>query len=172
MNAIMKQYLNCLLTLALSVGVYPAMALAVPGIVVKVPLYPVGSFEAKTAKVLGKGAKKGNKYVAKEIKVPVATLVTGISLRDKHLREKLKFKQYPHIIAKNIQAENGSGKATLVVMNSTKAVEFKYKDVGDGLAEATFQLHLPDFKINDVSYKGVGVEDTIEVIATIPYDKN
>lgn len=145
---------------------------AAAGVVVKVPLYPVGSFEAKSAKIVGKGTKKGNKYSAKEVKVQVQTLATGISLRDKHLREKLKYKEHPFIIAKDIHAENGSGKATLVVMGISKPVDFKFKDVGPGLAEATFSLNLPDFKIEDVSYKGVGVEDTIEVIATIPYDKN
>lgn len=141
-----------------------------PSVTVKVGLFPAGSFEVVSREVVGKGVKKSGQYRAAEIKVPVKSLETGMSLRDTHLREKLLESQHPYIIAKDVMAKDGKGTAEIAIAGVSQKISFTYKDLRPGLAEASFNLKLPDFKISGISYKGVGVEDEILLIVTVPYD--
>jgi hypothetical protein len=152
-------------------GCFSTVAVAEQSILVKVALFPVGSFDMTSPMITGKGIKKGDTYTAAELKVPLSSLKTGISLRDEHMREKLLEKQYPDILVTDIAASNGKGTANISIKGVKKPIEFTYKDAGDGTAEATFPLNLPDFKIEGISFKGVGVEDKVEVIAKIDYEK-
>jgi len=148
-----------------------SIVFASQGVVVKVSLFPVGSFDMESDQINGKGVKNGNTYSAKELKVPLASLKTGISLRDEHLREKLLEKEHPYISVTDITASDGKGVGTINVKGTSKQIKFTYKDAGDGTAEAKFPLNLPDFKIEGISFKGVGVEDEVQVIAKITYDQ-
>ncbi|MGE0172478.1 MAG: YceI family protein [Oligoflexales bacterium] len=143
---------------------------ATPEAMAKVTLFPAGSFEAKTSSVIGTLKKAGTAYTGNEIKIPVETLKTGISLRDKHLGEKLEAKKFPYIIANNINATGDKGKANIQISGVTKEVDFELKDLGNNTAQVIFTLNLPDFKIEGISYKGVGVEDKTEVTAIVPYE--
>lgn len=148
----------------------PSLFAAAPNVVVKVSLFPAGSFEAKSDKIEGKGHKVGETYTATEVKVPIASLDSGLDLRNEHMRKRLNPHGETHILVKNIKATKESGTATIVIAGVAKEVSFKAKDNSDGTATATFELNLPDFAIKDVNYKGVGVEDTVAVEATIAYD--
>lgn len=148
----------------------PAAFGATPNVAVKVSLFPAGSFEIKSDKIEGKGKKVGDTYTADEVKVPIASLDTGIDLRNEHMRKRLNPHGETHIIVKNIKATKDSGKATLVVAGVSKEVSFKSKDNGDGTATANFELNLPDYEIKDINFKGVGVEDKVAVEATIAYE--
>lgn len=147
-------------------------ASAKQGVVVKVSLFPIGNFDMESDQIEGKGVKTGSSYAAKELKVPLSSLKTGISLRDEHMREKLLEKEHPAIIVRDIVASDGKGTATLTVKGITQPIKFTYKDAGDGTAEATFPVNLPDYKIEGISFKGVGVEDEVQVIAKIEYEQN
>lgn len=140
------------------------------GIVAKVGLNPMGSFEAKSDKVMGKGKKGKHLITALEIRVPVSSLKTGMSLRDKHLKEHLESDKYKFIIVRDIKAENSKGTAKVTLRNVTKPVNFIYKNVGEGLAEATFKINLKEFGFEGINYLGVGVRDEVVIIATLPYE--
>ncbi len=121
--------------------------------------------------LIGKGTKKGDSYSAAELKVPVDSLKTGVGMRDDQLKKTLNSKKYPYIIVKNVKASAGKGTATIMINGITKPVSYTFKDSGSGTAVATFKLNLPDFKLENINFKGVGVEDEVEVNATVPYAK-
>jgi polyisoprenoid-binding protein YceI len=146
-----------------------ATAHAEAPIKVKVTVFPMGSFQITGDKVEGMGAKKGAEYSAKELKVPVDSLKTQMSLRDTHMKKKLESDKYKYITVSNVKAKDGKGTADINIHNVTKPVSFTYKDDGPGKATATFKLHLKDFNLTDINYKGAGVEDEVEVAATVPY---
>ena len=136
---------------------------------VKVSLYPVSSFEITADRVQGLGKKSAASYSASEIKVPVQSLKTGMSLRDRHLHEKLEAEKYKFITVANIRASGGKGTAKITIRNVSKDISYKYVEASAGKATASFKLSLKDFGFTDINYKGVGVEDEVEVTATIPY---
>ena len=140
-------------------------------VVAKVSLFPAGSFETKSSSLEGKFTKEGDAFTAKEIKVPVSTLETGITLRDDHMRKRLNETQYPFVLVEDVTANKESGSASIAIAGVKKPVAFKLTDLGSGLAQITFSVALPDFKIAGINYMGVGVEDQIDVAATIPYDQ-
>ncbi|MGE0174710.1 MAG: YceI family protein [Oligoflexales bacterium] len=164
-----KRILNLLSIFCLAVPMGVAYAES-PGTLAKITLSPVGSFDVKSPTIVGKLVRKGSVFSASELKVPVESLKTGISLRDTHLKEKLNEKKHPFIIANNVAATSDKGKASIMIAGVTKEIEFKIKDLGSNLAQATFTLVLPEFKLSGISYKGVGVEDETEVTAVIPYE--
>lgn len=140
------------------------------GVVAKVDLFPAGSFTAAFQPLEGRGHKSGDRYTAKELKVDVKTVTTGFALRDKHLLEKLEANKYPFIRVSNVSAQDGKGTAKISIKGITKDLSYSYEILSEGLAKAKFNLSLADFKITGVSYQGVGVEDTLELVATVAYD--
>lgn len=136
---------------------------------VAVEFFPVGSFTITSTTVQGTGRKVGATFTATELSVPVSSLDTGIKLRTTHMQEKLKASQYPLITAKQISAQNGSGKAVLTIMHSSRPITFTYQDLGNQRAQATFKLTLSDFELRGINYRGVGVQDEVEVTVTMPY---
>lgn len=136
----------------------------------KVALFPVGSFEVTSNQIEGKLEKSGDHFRAEAIKVPVASLQTGIKLRDQHLREKLKEEKYSHIVVSKIEAKGGLGKAQLTIGEVSNNIEFKLKELAEQQVQANFKIRLPDYKITGISYKGVGVEDEVEITAILPYE--
>jgi polyisoprenoid-binding protein YceI len=160
---------KALFAVALS-AVWPAAGFAAEGpIKAAVTLYPMGSFTIAGDHVVGSGEKKGDNYSAKEIKIAVDSLKTGMSLRDKHFHEKLESKKFPYIIVTDIKATKGTGTAKMTVRDVTKDVKFTFKDDGGGKATADYKINLKDYGISGVSYNGVGVEDEVSITATIPY---
>jgi len=136
-------------------------------VVVKVSLSPAGSFEAKTSKVRGEIKKEGTKFIAESLSIKVDDLKTGIDLRDEHFKKHLNYDKFPKIVMNKIVAENGKGTGELVVNDTTNKVEFTYKNVSDKKLEATFKVKASSFKLKEAKYLEIGVDDDVEIVATI-----
>ena len=139
---------------------------------IDVALSPAGSFTITSSKIKGKVYIDGNgKISAKNIKVPVKTLKTGIELRDNHLKKKLGHEKDKKAVLLLVEAKgvSGKGKAKFRVLNKEQIVDFTYKKVSERLGEATFSLKLDTFGISGISYMGVGVKNTVNVKVKLPF---
>ena len=101
-----------------------------------------------------------------EIYVPTNKLTTGIDLRDEHMRERIKNEI---VMVKSATGSGGSGKGIIIVRDVEKEFKFTYKVLNQKYLRATFELNLSDFKIPNLSYMGVGVEEVIKLEITLPY---
>ena len=156
------------LALFLSFSVHAAS----PSVKIYVTLSPAGDFVAETEAVSGNAVvNEAGGVEASNIKVAVKTLKTGINLRDQHLINKyLEADKYPDVILKIGKGAGGKGEAILVVKGKEGKVSGTYGTNANFL-KAEFTLKLSDFGIIDVSYKGVGVEEEIKVVAIVPLVK-
>lgn len=132
-----------------------------------IELTPAGSFKVKCSEIEGFAKKQGSKYVAQNIKVNVAKLKTGVSLRDKHTKDRLEVKKFPEVVLLSAEGENGKGTGKIKIKNIVKDISGSFKVTGKELT-AKFKVHLPDFKIKDIRYLGVGVEDDVVVVVSVP----
>ncbi len=157
----MKLVLVIFSTLVLSIEAYSEVK-------IDVKLNPAGSFVAETKKIRGYAYKTKTGVAAENVEVDVNSITTGMSLRDKHLKERLDSKKFPK--AKLIKAvgKNGSGKAKIEIKGIQKIYSGKYTVDGENL-KASFEIDLEkDLNIKDVSYMSVGVNDKIVVNITLP----
>lgn len=134
---------------------------------VKMSLSPAGSFEASTTKVKGEVKKDGNKLTAESIWVKIEELKTGIDLRDEHFHKHLNFEKSPKITLNKVVAENGKGSGELTVNEVTNKIDFTYKNISDKKIEATFTVKPSAFKLKEAKYLEIGVDDEVEVVATM-----
>jgi len=150
-------------------------------ILVLVPLKPGGAFEAKTSSVSGELTPGTSRplALAGELTSELATLETGISLRDRHLRERyLEVERGPgfdRAVLSEIVLENADDSGfrgptgftgMLLLHGVTRAVEGKgeIRTAGPGVrVEASFSLTLTDFAIEPPQYMGVGVTNKVAV---------
>ena len=135
--------------------------------VVDVTLVPAGSFKAETKKVKGKAYKSATGVTAENITVDLTTLTTGISLRDKHLKDRLMVNTYPEAVLTKASGRSGKGKGIIEIKGKKQQVAGTYKIVGNKL-EAEFKMNLPKLDIKDVKYMGVGVSEDVTVRVTVP----
>lgn len=122
---------------------------------------------------------KGAKGITGEISVPMDKFVSGIDLRDEHMKEKyFEVKKYPEAVLKvtsfeldsSGQAKEKPFKGTLKFHGIDKEVSGTASLVNEGTKqtiEATFPLTLSDFKIDVPTYAGVKVADTVVVEAKL-----
>lgn len=142
--------------------------LANQGIITSVSLSPAGSFEVRSPRIRGAATKNGDGSLsARQLRVSVNSLVTGIELRDEHLRDKLKASEYSDIIVSNAQGESGRGSADLNIAGVQRKIAFTYTERGS-VVEVDFHINLRDFSISGISYMGVGVRDQVRVKAYVP----
>lgn len=137
-----------------------------PGALISVELSPAGSFQIQS-RVSGFLMQKDNMLVADKITASVSSFKTGMDLRDDHTKEKLNYKKYTQVEALNIKAQGGKGTAIIKIMDIQKPVSFTYSDVGENLAKAKFNISLKDYGIGGINFKGVGVEDKVEIEVTL-----
>lgn len=162
---LMKIVTTALLTTALS-----NVALA-QSAEVDVSLTPAGDFVAKTSDIKGSVKQKGDSVMAENVVVSLKNLKTGISLRDKHARDKyLEVNKYPTMTLVKAIGKNGKGKGRIRYRGVQKDVTGTYKINGNKL-DAEFPLKLSDFKINGIKYMGVGVDDVVKVRVSLPIAK-
>jgi len=139
---------------------------------IDVALSPAGSFTITSKKIKGKVYidSKGE-ISAKNIKIPVKTLKTGIELRDGHLKKKLGYESNKKAVLLLVEAKgnNGKGKAKFKVLNKEQTVSFTYNRLTEKLGEASFSLELDSFGISGISYMGVGVKNVVNVKVTLPF---
>jgi hypothetical protein len=136
-------------------------------LLVKITLSPAGSFEAKTPKLRGDVVKSGEKYTAESLWVKTNDLKTGIDLRDDHFHKHLNFEKNPKITLNNVEAQNGSGFGMLTVNGVMNKINFTYKSVADKKIEAVFKVKPSLFKLKEAKYFEIGVDDEVEIIASL-----
>jgi polyisoprenoid-binding protein YceI len=137
-------------------------------VTVHVRLSPAGSFEATTEQLEGEVLTQEGKVRARELKVPLDTLKTGIALRDEHMKEKyLETKKYPYAVLRLGRGQEGRGSAKLVIRNIEKEISGEYK-LSEGYIEASFRISLAEFGIKGVRYMGVGVRDEVTISVKAP----
>jgi polyisoprenoid-binding protein YceI len=162
----------------------PAWQIGSPAVTVTCPLTVGGRFEAKT-KALGGRLEVDAANPARlsgSLSVDLATLETGISLRDAHLRDRYleigKGDGYSHAVLSDItlvsgQAATVNGRTeftgTLRVHGTTRPVRGQATVTRTGTrvtVDATFPVSLTAFTIPEPRYLGVGVRDEVRVRAT------
>ncbi|AZZ38392.1 YceI family protein [Bdellovibrio sp. qaytius] len=136
-------------------------------VTVDVVLNPMGNFKAKTDSISGVAEVTGTDVSAKNVRVDLRTLKTGIEVRDKHTQKHLHTDKFPEAILSIAKGKNGKGIGRISINGQEKEIKGTYKIVGKNL-EADFSLNLPDFKITDINYMGVGVEDEVKLHVIIP----
>ena len=132
---------------------------------------------------------KSDQVIVKEegariaVSVPLATLDTGIDLRNRHMREKyLETDKYPNatlVVDRSsikLPAEGastqGSGTGQMTIHGKTKPVTFQYvirREKGVYVAEGKVPLNMKEFDINIPSYLGVTVKPDIETAVTFRF---
>ena len=177
-------YLAALGLLALSPGSSPAAQGSSFGVEsgdvrVVVPLKPGGAFEAKTSSISGTLVLGGAKpaLLTGELFVDLATLDSGIDLRNHHLREKYlevqKGQGFSRAVLSEILLTDADGEAfqgptgftgTLLIHGVSRPVKgtAEIRRVGTSVrVEAKCPLDLTDFAITPPEYLGVGVANKI-----------
>lgn len=118
--------------------------------------------------------------------LPLATLKTGIDLRDKHMREKyLETDKYPNaelavdwstikLPAKGeTSTQTVPGKMSLHGKTHDVSVTYTVKNTGDVYeTSGTVPLNLKDYDVNIPSYLGVTVKPDIETATSFSFKKN
>jgi len=136
---------------------------------IDVNLSPAGSFSAKSKKIKGNAFFKDKKIQATDVEVNTEEFETGIELRDEHFKKRLQSKKYPTAKMTDIEGSNGKGQGTLHLMGKKTKIKFKYKvSKKKNMAKAKFKLNIKEYGIKDVSYMGVGVEDSVSVLVVLP----
>jgi len=123
-----------------------------------------GAGVAAEGKLLAEGGK-----VSGDLTVKLADLVTGIELRDRHLKEKyLQVDKYPtaKLTLKDVayvQAKPGVADGVLTIKDQAKPVKVDFTLAGKDLV-AKIKLSIKDYPAIGVpSYLGVTVADEVEV---------
>lgn len=140
---------------------------------IQVTLEPAGSFSAKSRQVNVEQSLQltGTGFKVGRISVPIQSLETGLSLRDRHMRDNyFEATKYPQAVLTEAEGKDGTFKGRLQVHGVQKEVQGTYSIQSERL-EATFKCRLSDFRIKQASYMGVGVEDEVTVIAKVRASK-
>jgi polyisoprenoid-binding protein YceI len=148
---------------------------------VTVPLKPGGAFEAKTTALAGAVALGAGQPLplTGEISVELATIDTGINLRNQHLREKYleigKSPGFDRAVLSGLRLDDADGESfqgrttftgDLRLHGVKKAVSgtAEIRREGQGFrVEANFPLTLTDFGVEPPEYMGVGVASRVLV---------
>lgn len=131
---------------------------------ISVKLKPAGSFKVVANKIKGFATKNSEGVSAENVLVDLRSLSSGISLRDKHVKERLEVEKYP--IAKLLKAsgQGGSGTAQIEIKGQKQEISGTYKIKGATLV-AQFKMKMSSLGITNVRHMGIGAAD--EVIVTI-----
>ena len=173
---------NCLLAAAAMAAVLvpsaaradEALRVTSAEVTVTCPLTIGGSFEAKTTAMSGSVTPDSNGAVKGTFAVELMKLETGISLRDRHLRnnylEVQKGADFAVAKFENIKIQKLSGKTTF---SGTLTLHGQQRDIAgtaelqqDGKSykvDASFPLKISAFQIPEPTYLGVGVSDDISI---------
>jgi polyisoprenoid-binding protein YceI len=139
-------------------------------VTVAVTLNPMGDFKAKTSDVKGSAVVKGDEVTAENIIVNLKGLKTGVKLRDEHTQKYLETSKFPDAILVSAKGKGGKGTGKIKIRGIEKEIAGTYKVDGNTL-NAEFVLNIADFKIKDVKYMGVGVEDNLTLLVSVPVKK-
>jgi len=115
-----------------------------------------------------------------KITVPLATLQTGIGLRDKHMREKyLQVDKFPDVVLEvpwsgvklpaDGQTGEGSAPGKMTLHGKTKDVQVKYRIVRTGnryQVTGHVPVNVKDYDIEVPSYMGITMQPDIDASAS------
>jgi polyisoprenoid-binding protein YceI len=143
-------------------------------VTVSCPLTIGGSFEAKTTALSGNVTPAAGGAITGALLVDLMKLETGITLRDRHLRNNYLEVQKgaDFLVARidNIKVERLSGKTTfhgkLTLHGQQRDISGTADLLQDGKGyrvDATFPLSIAAFQIPKPTYLGVGVSDEITI---------
>jgi polyisoprenoid-binding protein YceI len=138
------------------------------------PLTIGGDFEAKTTAMTGDMTAVNGGMVTGTFAVDLMKLETGITLRDRHLRNNyLEVQRGPDFaVAKlvNLKLERLPGKGTIRALLTLHGQQREVTGVADiqpqgagYRVEATFPVRISEFQIPEPTYLGVGVKDEITI---------
>ena len=160
-----KKALCCFLGLLL---LGPVRAAESSQVALDIVLTPVGSFVAKSQAVTGFVSRKGDLLIATKIEVDLATLDSGIELRDKHMiDEYFETKKFPKALLKSAKGKGGKFIGILNIRGVDQKIDGTY-EATDKTITAKFITTLSAFKIKKANYMGVGVADEVSVTVTLP----
>jgi polyisoprenoid-binding protein YceI len=162
----------------------PSWKVAQGDVRVTVPLRPGGGFEAKTAALTGTLTLAAPQPIALsgELTVDLATIDTGIDLRNRHLREKYLEVAKPGFdkaVLSDIRLSDANGESfegksgftgTLRLHGVSRPLTGTAEIHREGTAVrvvATFAILLTDFGIEPPEYMGVGVGSKLGVRVTV-----
>lgn len=105
------------------------------------------------------------------VSVPLATLDTGIAIRNKHMKEKyLETDKFPNAeltVARGAVKEgSGSAQGTIKIHGQSKPVTFSYNAKKNGAAfavDGSMHVNIKDFGIDVPSYLGVTVKPDVDI---------
>jgi polyisoprenoid-binding protein YceI len=155
-------------------GAEEALRITSGDVTVLCPLTVGGSFEAKTTALSGEVTPAAGGAVKGALTVDLIKLETGISLRDRHLRnnylEVQKGANFAVAKLENIKVEKLPGKTTFkgtlmlhgMQREVTGTADVQQDGKGYKLA-ATFPVRVSEFQIPEPSYLGVGVQDEVTI---------
>lgn len=133
-----------------------------------VSLSPAGSFNAVSNKAKGNIIKTGDSFTADKISVSIESFKTGIDLRDEHTWKHMNSSAHPKAVLTDVKGQGGKATGTLEVNGVKKPITIAYKEVGSDIS-AKFTVKASEFGMKKAEYLGVGVVDTINVEAILPY---
>jgi len=128
---------------------------------------PVGDFVAEFKDIDGAAYADGDSYKADMFVIPWSKLSTGMSVRDKHAKDYFNATKYPNIEIATALGKSGNGVAKVKMNNVEKIVKGKYVKDGNNLI-AEFPVKLSLFNVNNINFKGAGVQDEVKVKVTVP----
>lgn len=141
------------------------------GVDIDVKLTPAGGYIAKAKVTSGTARKTADGVAAENIVVDLKSISTGISLRDKHTKERLLVDKHPQAKLVKAEGKDGKGIATIDIRGQQLDVNGTYEIKGGNLV-AKFPISLKDLSITDVRYMGVGVKDTVHVTVEVPLSES
>jgi hypothetical protein len=180
-RAVRSAGMSGVMAIALATALVAQVAWTVSGgaVTVVCPLTVGGSFEAKTTAITGRLAVNASRLGALDgrLDVDLATLDSGIGLRNTHMRENYlevgKGEGYDRAVLWDIVLGADpamSGATTFTAMLRVHGVERPVRgsarvsrDRGGVHVDATFPVVLPDHGIAKPRYLGVGVRDEVQV---------
>lgn len=110
-----------------------------------------------------------------ELSLDLATLDTGMNLRNQHMKDKyLETAQFPKAILKISkqslkgpwqmgQKHSGTLQSELLLHGQGRLIDVPFEISEDGQVSANFKLKITDFQIEIPSFMGVTVADTVDV---------
>jgi YceI-like protein len=138
-----------------------------------------GSFEAQTTSVVGRlAASNGSRALSGAVQVDLATLQTGIGLRDRHMRdiylETRRGDTFATARVENIRIDHAEGRGpfdAMLILHGERhpisgIVDLKSRHDGAVSVRARFPISLATFHIRPPRYLGVGVQDQVQVQVT------
>ena len=138
---------------------------------ISLELSPAGDFDIIYKRPKGVISKSGESISSEKVFVKSKRFSTGVELRDTHVAKRLEVEEFPTIEVTGIKGTEGKGTGTISVKGIQKEINFSYTKINDELMEANFNLSLKDFKIEDIEYMGIGVQDTIKLRIRLPFSE-